>query len=317
MTTRGARSVLVTGATGGQGGSVAIELLKKGIGVRALIPDVEIDSARARALVVAGAELVQGGFADGALLRAATEGVDAVFSMQPDGAPASDFRALVEAAVAAGVTHYVHSSVSGVREQEAVLASLEGDMKHDYWVAKVGQERAVRAAPFPRKTYLRPSLLIDNMVLRAEFMYPRLASHGDLLIAMKPEQRVSFVSYDTIGRVAAAAFVAPARFDNAEIELADAYVSHAHIATTLEEITGKRVTVTSADMATAVDLGLAPRVAHSHRWLTDVGYPARPEMLVPYGIEPLGLRSWVERNAARVDIGRAVPPGAAPERTRA
>ncbi|HEX2672833.1 MAG TPA: NmrA family NAD(P)-binding protein [Polyangiaceae bacterium] len=315
MTIRGRRLVLVTGATGGQGGSVAIELLKKGIGVRALVPDVEIDMASARALGVAGAELVKGSFSDSASLRASTEGVDGVFSMQPDGAPASEFRALVDAAVAAGVEHYVHSSVSGVREQEAVLASLEGDMKHDYWVAKVGQERAVRGAPFRHRTYLRPSLLIDNMVLRAQFMYPRLASHGDILVAMKPEQRVSFVSYDTIGRVAAAAFVDPERFDNAEIELADAYVSHAQIAATLEAITGKRVTVTSVDMAAAIDMGLAPRVAHSHRLLTDVGYPARPEMLAPYGIEPLALRSWVERNAPLIDIGRSVSPRAARERS--
>ena len=26
-----------------------------------------------------------------------------------------------------------------------------------------------------------------------------------------------------------------------------------------------------------------------HRWLTDVGYPARPEMLAPYRIKPLPL----------------------------
>jgi len=277
--------------------------LKRGIGVRALVRDSEIDSERARSLAAAGAELVKGSFADPASLEAAMHGVQAVFSMQPDGAPDADFRALLDAAVGAGVEQYVHSSVSGVREQESVLERLEGDMKQEYWRAKVNQERGVRAAPFRYRTYLRPSLIIDNMVLRAQFMYPRLATEGDLLVAMKPDQPVSLVSYDTIGRVAAAAFADPERFDNAEIELADEYVSHAQLAAALEEVTGKPVTVTSADMDKAIEMGLAPRVAHSHRWLTDVGYPARPEMLARYHIEPLPIRDWVRRHVDQIRIG--------------
>jgi hypothetical protein len=52
---------------------------------------------------------------------------------------------------------------------------------------------------------------------------------------------------------------------------------------------------------------LPPRVAHSHGWLTDVGYPARPEMLSPYRVPPLPLREWIRRHADRIEIGsRAV-----------
>lgn len=303
MTATDRRPVLVTGATGGQGGSVATELLEKGIGVRAMVLDAELDGPRARALSVAGAEIVRGDFADPASLWPVMQGVRAVFSMQPDGAPAANFRALLDAAVKEGVEQYVHSSVSGVREQELVLDRDEGDMKREYWEAKIGQERAVRAAPFRYRAYLRPSLIIDNMVLRAQFMYPRLATLGDLLVAMKPDQPVSFVSYDTIGRVAAEALADPVRFDNAEIELADEYISHAQLAGALQEITGKRVTVTATDMSEAIELGLSPRVAHSHRWLTDVGYPARPEMLAPFGIEPLALRDWIRRHSNQIQIG--------------
>lgn len=173
-----------------------------------------------------------------------------------------------------------------MRQQEAKLDTDAGDMKQDYWRSKVGQERGVRGTPFRYRTYLRPSLIIDNMVLRAQFLYPRLSAQGDLLIAMAPEHKVSFVYYDTIGRVAAAAFAAPELFNAAEIELADAYLSHAEIAATLADVTGKPVTVTSAAAEQAVEMGLPPRVAHSHGWLTDVGYPARPEMLAPYDAAP-------------------------------
>jgi uncharacterized protein YbjT (DUF2867 family) len=305
MTTTDQRPVLVTGATGGQGGSAAFAGLKNGTAVRALVRNPDSDAARA--LSAAGAELVKGDFSDPGSLKAALSGVRAVFSMQQDGAPASEFEALLDAAVAAGVEHYIHSTVSGVRQQEARLDTNAGDMKQDYWRSKVGQERGVRNAPFKYRTYLRPSLIIDNMVLRAPFLYPRLSSQGDLLIAMAPEQKVSFISYDTIGRVAAAAFAAPELFNDAEIELADAHVSHAEIAATLAEVTGKPVTVTSVAFEQAVEMGLPPRVAHSHGWLTDVGYPARPEMLAPYRVPTLPLREWIRRHADRIEIGsRAV-----------
>ena len=120
---------------------------------------------------------------------------------------------------------------------------------------------------------------------------------------MTPDQPVSFISYDTVGRVAAEAFADPERFNEAEIELADEYISYAQVAAMLEEVTGKPVTVTAADVDKAIEMGLAPRVAHSHRWLTDVGYPARPEMLAPYRIKPLPLRDWIRRYANQLKIG--------------
>src|SRR5690349_15597550 len=71
-------TVLVTGATGKQGGATARALLAAGIGVRALVRD----PAKARPLADLGAELVRGDLNDPASLRAAAEGVRGVFSVQ-------------------------------------------------------------------------------------------------------------------------------------------------------------------------------------------------------------------------------------------
>ena len=49
MTMSDPRPVLVAGAMGGQGGSAAIETLKKGIGVRALAAAILGDEAKPRA----------------------------------------------------------------------------------------------------------------------------------------------------------------------------------------------------------------------------------------------------------------------------
>jgi hypothetical protein len=62
------RPVLITGATGGQGGSVAAHALKKGMRVRALVRDQ--NSQAACALADSGIELAPGDFSDASTLAA-------------------------------------------------------------------------------------------------------------------------------------------------------------------------------------------------------------------------------------------------------
>ncbi|MGC0312205.1 NmrA family NAD(P)-binding protein [Kitasatospora acidiphila] len=73
--------VLVTGATGGQGGAGARQLLDTSWAVRAPVRDP--DSPRARELGALGAELVTGNLDDPGSLRAAAQGAHGVFSVQP------------------------------------------------------------------------------------------------------------------------------------------------------------------------------------------------------------------------------------------
>ena len=64
--------ILVTGATGQQGGAAAHHLLKRGWHVRALVRDP--NKPGAQALANAGAELVQGDFDDRESLARAVDG---------------------------------------------------------------------------------------------------------------------------------------------------------------------------------------------------------------------------------------------------
>ena len=73
--------ILVFGATGQQGGSVATALLRAGWSVRAFVRDPA--SSKAAALRSAGAELVKGDFADTGSMRSAMMGAYGVFSVQP------------------------------------------------------------------------------------------------------------------------------------------------------------------------------------------------------------------------------------------
>ena len=111
--------VLVTGATGRQGGATARALLAAGVPVRALVRDPSTD--RPRSVAALGAELVTGDLDDRDSLVRAAQGARAVFSVQMpamdgdtidfDGELAQGVN-LIEGALAAEVPQFVHTSVS-------------------------------------------------------------------------------------------------------------------------------------------------------------------------------------------------------------
>ncbi len=149
--------VLVTGATGKQGGAVLRTLLASGIPVRALVRDP--GSERAAALGDLGAILVRGDLEDVSTLAAALDGARAVFSVQaPDMADlmgdseVRQGRNLVEAARTAGIEHFVHTSVpgAGTIDVENFDEQRWGVHMGHYWRSKAAVEDIVRAAGFPR-----------------------------------------------------------------------------------------------------------------------------------------------------------------------
>jgi nucleoside-diphosphate-sugar epimerase len=112
--------VLVTGATGKQGGATARALRAAGVAVRALVRDPGTD--RAKAVEALGAELVTGDLHDRDSVIRAAEGARAVFSVQMPGMTTEGFDFdgeviqgvnLIEGAKAAGVAQFVHTSVTG------------------------------------------------------------------------------------------------------------------------------------------------------------------------------------------------------------
>src|SRR5690242_20666201 len=121
--------ILVTGATGQQGGAVTRHLLAQGRRVRALTRAP--DKPAARALAGQGAEVVQGDLYDRASLDRALRDVYGVFSVQnfwlPDVGYEGEVRqgkTLADAAKAAGVQHFVYTSVGGA-ERHTGLSHFE------------------------------------------------------------------------------------------------------------------------------------------------------------------------------------------------
>src|SRR5690606_11972036 len=178
--------VLVTGATGKQGGATARALLAAGVDVRALVRDPSTD--RAAALAALGAELVTGDLRDRESLVRSAEGARAVFSVQMakhtgagfdfDGEVVQGVN-LVEAARAAGVPQFVHTSVTGAGRHTDHAAWAPGRWAVEpALTAKSAIQDAVRSAGFPRWTIIKPGFFMDNFRPAAAFLFPRGVEGG-------------------------------------------------------------------------------------------------------------------------------------------
>ena len=148
------RVILVSGATGQQGGSVARNLLEWGFAVRALTRDAE--KAAARELADLGAEVVGGDLEDRASIERVLDGVYGVFSVQQfwEVGVEGEVRQgilLADAAKEAGVEHFVYSSVGSAHRDTGI----------PHFDSKWDVEEHVRASGVPY-TVLRPVFFMQN-----------------------------------------------------------------------------------------------------------------------------------------------------------
>ncbi|MEU6558066.1 NmrA/HSCARG family protein [Nocardia nova] len=294
--------VLVTGATGRQGGATARALLAAGIPVRALVRDRT--TSRAEAVAALGAELVTGDLHDRDSVISAATGARAVFSVQMPGMSEAgfDFEGevaqginLVEAARTAGVPQFVHTSVTGAGQhtEHPRWAAGRWAVEHSL-TAKATIQNHVRAAGFPHWTLLKPGTFMDNFLPSMRYMFPR-GVEGGLVSILRPDTRLSLVAVDDIGRAATAALTAPERFDGIELELASDYLSMTEIADVLSRALGTPVTAPDLTVEQAVAAGMPPMGA-SLEWLNVAGQPAHPRYATDLGLPLTRFEDWAAKN---------------------
>ncbi|MFB6537797.1 NmrA family NAD(P)-binding protein [Streptomyces noursei] len=295
--------VLVTGATGRQGGATARALLAAGVPVRALVRDAATD--RAKTVEAFGAELITGDLHDRDSVIRAAEGARAVFSVQMPGITAEgfDFEGevaqgvnLIEGAKAAGVRQFVHTSVTGAGQHtetpgwaEGRWASMEPALG-----AKTAIQDRVRAAGFPHWTLLKPGFFMENFLPSMAFLFPR-GIEGGLVSVLNPETRLSLVAVDDIGRAAAAALTAPERFGGVELELASDYLSMTEIAEVLSRALGTQLSAPDMTEEEALAAGM-PAMGATHEWLNVTGQPGRPQYARDLGIPLTGFEEWTRQH---------------------
>jgi uncharacterized protein YbjT (DUF2867 family) len=187
------RSVLVTGATGQQGGAAADALLRRGHEVIALTRNPE--SQRARDLVERGASLAVGDFSDPDSLVRAARGTDAAYAMMTPfeagiEAEIAQGLALIEALKAAGVGHLVLGSVANA-DQATGIPHFDSKYEVEKHLASLGLAYSIVA----------PVYFMDNLL--APWSLPALKA-GKLAMALPADRPLQQVAVRDIGAFAAA-----------------------------------------------------------------------------------------------------------------
>jgi uncharacterized protein YbjT (DUF2867 family) len=221
-------SVLVTGATGQQGGAVARALLKKGHKVRGLTR--KPDSAGALALKQLGAELAVGSFDErDALVRAMT-GTDAVFIMSTPfeaGEEAETRQGItaVEAARTAGVKHIVYTSV-GAADQKTGIPHFDSKARVEEYLTKSG-------LPY---TIIGPVFFSENLV--SPWGGAGLKK-GVVALAMPAKRPLQHITVEEIGAFGALVIERREAFLGKRIDLASNELTGEQVAATFSRVTGK------------------------------------------------------------------------------
>ncbi|MFB7560400.1 NmrA/HSCARG family protein [Streptomyces brevispora] len=277
-------TIMVLGGTGRQGGAVARELLRRGHAVRALVRDPAKDEARA--LARAGAVLVRGDLDDETSLVAAMDGVHGVFSVQtfrgPGGCEAEERqgRAVADAAVRAGVKHFVYSSVGGA----------DRDTRVPHFESKLRIEQYLKSLGLPL-TVLRPVMFHDILLDIA----PRRVQ-DELVLGMwlDPETSVQLIATSDIGVFAADAFEDPESWLGRTVEIAGDDLTGPQMAAAFEAVSG----VPTRFQQLPIEPLRAARqdLANMFDWFERDGY--RADLPTLRGKRPglVSLESWLAEN---------------------
>lgn len=222
---RSDKTILVLGATGHQGGAAAKHLLADGWHVRALAHHP--DSPAARELETAGMELAPGDLLDRESLDRAVAGCYGVYSVQtpagaPEGSEELEGNNIADAAKAAGVEHFVFSSVEGA-QLPGGPQYVEPKRRIEAHIAEIGLPATIWRPVTFMENYLRHK----DEILGGRFVTPRW-----------PDSMVCDIAVDDIGRFVALAFSDPARFIGTSMEIAGDCMTAAKLAETFSEVLG-------------------------------------------------------------------------------
>ncbi len=247
------RIILVTGATGRQGGAVVDELLSRGYTVRGMTRKPQ--GKKAQRLAGKDIEIVPGDYNDPDSLLAAMRGAYGVFyysgfSRNEVGEGIN----VIEAARVAGVKHFVYSSGAAA----APGKGMEG-------AAKMQVELELRDSGVPFSV-IRPVAFMENF----RGQQARTAEKG-VVDSRDPDRLVYFIAIRDIGFFAAEAFDHPDAWLGRGEDIAGDQMSLAGLTATYSDVMGRDIEYVQLPL----DEYLAtfpPPLRSLFRWYDEVGY---------------------------------------------
>ena len=273
--------ILVTGATGQQGGAVARELLARGHRVRAMTR--KPDGAAAQALARLGAEVVKGDLDDAESLKRLVQGAWGVFAVQNtweagvEGEEAQGKR-IAEIARKNGVQHYVYTSVGSAHRKTGI----------PHFDNKWRIEETIRGLAFPSHIIIRPAFFMENFL--SPWFKPGI-DQGKLMMGIKPTTVLQMIAVADVGKYGLLAFEKPTELNRREIDIAGDAHTGPETATILSNAVGR--TITFQQVPIAEIRKSSEDYAKMLEWFDRVGYDVDiPGNAKKYGIPPTRLGEW-------------------------
>ncbi|CAN5482474.1 NmrA/HSCARG family protein [soil metagenome] len=252
--------ILVTGATGNQGGAVTKSLLEQGtFTVRALVRNKASD--KAKGLESLGAELVEADFEDITSLVTALQGVHGVFSMQ-DFAHGADTevkqgKTIADLAKKAGVNHVVYSSVGSANRHTGIR----------HFESKYAIEEYIREINIPY-TILRPVYFMYNYRGMRDMI-----DKGIIELPLSPQTTLQQLSEQDYGNMVATIFADRDRFLGKEIDVASVDIPMTELTETFSQVVNKPVRYQQISIDSFREQA-GEETALMFTWFETVGYSA-------------------------------------------
>ena len=279
-----AKTILVTGATGHQGGAVARELLARGHRVRAMTRKPQGEAARS--LAGRGAEVVAGDLNDEASIEKALAGAWGAFAVQNtweagvEGEEEQGKR-FAKAARKAGLQHYVYTSVGSAHRKTGI----------PHFENKYRVEETVRGLHFPSHVILRPVFFMENWL--SPWFKPSIDG-GQLTMAVEPGTVLQQIAVADIGKYGLWAFENPEKLNRREIDIAGDALTMPQTAKAISEAAHRKVEFVRVPIE-EVRKGSADFAAMLE-WFDRAGYEADvPATSRESGIKPTTFKEWASK----------------------
>jgi len=228
MTDEKSKLILVTGATGHQGGAAFRHLRQLGFSLRAATRDP--NQQKVRDLAGQGTELVAADLEKPDTLTKALDGVYGVYSVQSRAKGIdSEIRQginLADAAKRSRVSHFVYSSVASADQNTGI----------PHFDSKFQIEQHIRATGLPF-TVIRPVFFMENWLGMREAI-----EAGTLAGPLNPKTRLQMIAVDDIGAFVGLAFEHAGKWNGRAIEIAGDELSMEEIAQAFSRASGREVT---------------------------------------------------------------------------
>ncbi|HVX95512.1 MAG TPA: NmrA/HSCARG family protein [Polyangia bacterium] len=252
--------ILITGATGKQGGSTLRYLAKRG-GFKLRAMTRKPDGDAAKALAALGAEIVTGDLEDAASLERALTGAWGVYAVQNTWEAGVEKeeeqgKRIAKVAREKGVQRYVYASVGSAHKKTGI----------PHFDNKFRVEETVKALGFPSYAIIRPVFFMENL------LSPWFLNGDKLVTTLPPNLKLQMIAADDIGKYGAKAFSDADQLKNVDFDIAGDAVTMTEAAAGVSQILGK--TITYQPIPIAAVRQNSEDMALMLEWFEKTGYSA-------------------------------------------